>query len=355
MKNKEVKEQLKEAYKQFSAPEIDSALISKCERARLNQELFGAKEKRNNLKWLIPSLTGALACVTLILLTVFTLPGQTSINSSYSSITKPNQLALTKAKSVIGNEIMLASIMTNNKQSANKRMTRMSQKAYTDNIYLIHDYLIAGEMLFNKQDVNMEIYYNDNQDYPYTYKLIIDYYDAFNNNSNYIFYYNEIPLEEDDDDDHDEISISFEGIILIDDLEYKVNGQRENEENEEFSIETTIYLNNQKIVTIEQETEINENEYNYIYYQNNLPYREVNQEIKTENKKQEMQIEIKENNNERTFNFEYLTNHQIRCEYEYEDDEAGTEIEIELLITEYDTYYLYSSPNYDDVIIEKYN
>ena len=43
MKNKEVKERLKEAYKQFSAPEIDSALISKCERARLNQELFVAK------------------------------------------------------------------------------------------------------------------------------------------------------------------------------------------------------------------------------------------------------------------------------------------------------------------------
>ena len=41
-------------------------------------------------------------------------------------------------------------------------------------------------------------------------------------------------------------------------------GQRENEENEEFSIETTLSLNNQKIVTIKQETEINENEYDYI-------------------------------------------------------------------------------------------
>ena len=353
MKNKEVKEHLQKAYKEFSAPELDTSLISKLERARVNQEIIEIKEKQRKFKWIIPSLSGAIACITLILVTVFTLPGQSSIYSSPSSVTNSNKLPLTKAKSVIGNEIMLASILTDNEQTSTLKMARMPQNEYNDNVYLIHDYLITGEMLLDKQDINMEIYYNDNQDYSYTYKMIIDYFDSFNNNSHYIFYYNENPLEEDDDSDHDEISISFNGIIIIDDLEYQVVGQRENEENEEFSIETTLSLNNQKIVTIKQETEINENEYDYIYYRNNLPYREVRQEIETENNRKEMQIEIKENNFERTFNFEYLTNHQIRCEYEYEDEETETEIEIELLITEYDTYYLYSSSNYDDVRIEK--
>ena len=353
MKNKEVKECLKTAYEDLSNPNFNSDLISKLEIARLSQKKDEVRNQKAHSKWLIPSLSGAFACLAIVLITVFTLPGQTSINSTPSSILNPNQLPLTKAKSVIGNEIILASILTDNEKTSTLKMARLAQDDYESNVYLIHDYLVTGEMLLNKQDVTMEIYYNDNQDYSYCYKMVINYIDAFNNSLDYIFYYNETPLEYDSDDDHDEISITFDGIIIIDNFEYHIEGTRENEENEEFSIETTISLNNQKIVTIEQETEVNENEYTYILYQNNHPYKEVSQEIETENNKKAMQIEIKENNEERTFNFEYLTNHQITCEYEYEDEESGEEVEIELHITEYNSYYIYSSTGYDDVIINK--
>lgn len=49
-------------------------------------------------------------------------------------------------------------------------------------------------------------------------------------------------------------------------LFYEVRGHRENEENEEFSTETTIYLAGSPYLQIEQETEVNEYEYTYTYY-----------------------------------------------------------------------------------------
>lgn len=344
MKNKEVKECLKTAYEDLSNPNFNSDLISKLEIARLSQKKDEVRNQKAHSKWLIPSLSGAFACLAIVLITVFTLPGQTSINSTPSSILNPNQLPLTKAKSVIGNEIILASILTDNEKTSTLKMARLAQDDYESNVYLIHDYLVTGEMLLNKQDVTMEIYYNDNQDYSYYYKMVINYIDAFNNSLDYIFYYNETPLEYDSDDDHDEISITFDGIIIIDNFEYHIEGTRENEENEEFSIETTISLNNQKIVTIEQETENDENGLEYTLYKNKqevysteIEYEIHNNRIKysfEEEHKEEREYEfivslkdnetivtaiIEESRNERRVDFKVVTDENGIRDYIFEE------------------------------------
>ena len=153
------------------------------------------------------------------------------------------------------------------------------------------------------------------------------------------------------EDDFDEISIDFEGIMIIDNQEYQVFGHRENEENEEYEVETNISFNGEKILKVEQETEINENEYTYTYYQNNQPFREVSQEVETENGRREMSISVKEGNKEQEFEFTYLEGNKISCEYSLEEGESETEIE--LMITEYNDYYLYQSKGREDIIINK--
>lgn len=344
MKKQEVKEKLKQAYEEINVPSFDEGLIQKLEDARLNQTVSPVKKK-----FVFPWKPAALLLGAGVVAAMIFIPWNSS--SPISSV-PGNVIEVTRAKNVISNEIMIAGLLTDEEteQIYALRKARSNSENYKESVNLIHEYLLSGELLLNKSDLKTEIFYNDNPNYNYDYLMEVSYSDA-NDHLMYQFYYSESKRYESDEDDFDEISIDFEGVMIIDNQEYQVFGHRENEENEEYEVETNISFNGEKILKVEQETEINENEYTYTYYQNNQPFREVSQEVETENGRREMSISVKEGNKEQEFEFTYLDDNKISCEYSLEEGESETEIE--LMITEYNDYYLYQSKGREDIIIDK--
>ena len=352
MKKEEIITKLKSSYEQIETQHFNNDLISRCEDARLNQEVIEAKKKfAFPFKLIFPiASTCLIAGIIALGVTLPRIRGEIS-----SSIDNPSTVTLTKAKSVISNEIMLASILTDNNDLGLRslRLARNEKNqslGYEETISLIHEYLLTGELLLNKENFVTNIYYNEDENHPYQYLMEVSYTDDLDNLS-YKFYYSEYKrYEYDDEDDLDEISIIFEGELIIDNETYQVNGYRENEE-DEYQIETNIYYLNERILSIEQETEINENEYTYTYYRNNHEYRKVSQEVEIDNNKKEMSISVEENNKELEFQFEYLMENKIYCEFELE--EGDVESEIELMIEERADYYIYKAPGREDIIIYK--
>lgn len=292
------------------------------------------KETTPKKKWWNLSLGLGLSLVVGIVV-LFLILNLNRPNSPVGPTPQPGNPTMTKAKSVIGQEIMLAGSLTEGEEVIQQPMALRANVNY-DDIYLIHDYLLTGEMLLNKTNVEMTIELNTNDMYSeYTYFMKVTYLDS-NDEESYDFYYNEYPQE--DGRDNDEVSIDFSGIMIFSSYQLKVEGTRENEENEEFTTITKLFKDDNLFLKIEQETEVNENEYKYTYYENNRVTRTVEQEVEYENNKKEMSITVEENNVEREFNYTYYNDH-ILCEYELES--GNIESEIEVLIYEYDTYYLY--------------
>ena len=147
-------------------------------------------------------------------------------------------------------------------------------------------------------------------------------------------------MEEDKKEDIDEVSSHLEGILIKENIPFQVEGKKE-VENDEYECELVIYEDQtrQNYIKINQETEINENEYEYEFYKNGECVKELSLEVETKNNRKEMSIEIQEGEIEKEFTFEYdLTQNQIHCTYENDVDD----IEIkDIVISIYEEYYLY--------------
>lgn len=331
MKTKELKQELQNEVNKIVLPDLTEEILTKYNTFKPTEVIKSEKKKRKFIYYLVPSLSLVVGAILLII--IFTLPNR--------KIPINNVNLISASKEVIGKEVLLAgSILDESITSSTKNMALVKRNEninkLKEDIYLIHEYLITAEMLINKEDVEMAVYNNENPDYSeYKYDMLLDY-----KTTTYHFYYNESGLYY-DHDDLDEVSIYFDGVLVFDNVSYLVKGSRENEENEEFTTKTTIYNGDKKILTVEQELEMDENEYTYIYYDEyGRKDRIIEQSVEYDDLVKEMEISIESGDGEieQEFSFEYLEKY-IKTEYEYEYGEY--ERELELRIYDYDTFYRY--------------
>ena len=229
--------------------------------------------------------------------------------------------------------IMLANTLDHKMQ--NLRMKKQTNNNEEEFAQEIHKYLMTGEMLFNKENIKSTTYNSDKENYKY--KIVSSYHDFTSFTNEYVFYYNENTINNN--------YFNIEGIIIFDEQEYKVLGNKKIEEKKELETELKIFISDTEYTEISQESKINENEYEYKFYKDNELIKEISLENKIENNKKELEIEIVENNIEKQFEFEFKNN-LIECEFEFNDEEIKLEITIE------QEYYLYKFLGQEEKIIK---
>ena len=109
----------------------------------------------------------------------------------------------------------------------------------------------------------------------YTEKVVVTYRDMQNEQNSYIMYYNQILTKAEVDEDETEETYDITGIMLIDDTEYPIRGEREIEtEGNESEVETEfrVQISDNSYVLVEQSEEIEEGEteqeFSYSIYEN---------------------------------------------------------------------------------------
>lgn len=119
------------------------------------------------------------------------------------------------------------------------------------------------------------------------------------NTNTYKLYYDEIATETqveiEDEDTETEISTTLEGVLITNEIHFKVEGKKtiETEDNNtEYSIEFKTYFDENNYVVVEQSSENNEFEYEYEIYENGVKVQEIEIEFEKENNKTELEFEL---------------------------------------------------------------
>lgn len=149
------------------------------------------------------------------------------------------------------------------------------------------DNLISGNMITSKEENS------DLADYQKMYTISTS--DLDGNTSSYRFYFNELIIADEDDNDDDEVDnepeFHLSGIVINNDVTYKMEGKKEIEEGE-FEVEFKIMIDELNYVVVEQEIEDNEEEYKYTSYTDGKKTLEY--ELEFEINKNKVEVEFKE-------------------------------------------------------------
>jgi hypothetical protein len=160
--------------------------------------------------------------------------------------------------------------------------------------------------------VKSEIKESDKPEYEYFYTLTTT--DILGDEKVYSFYYNSVVREEKEYDDgivEIEREERLNGIIILDGIEYKMNGNKSTEDDEE-EVTFKIMIDESNYVVIEQEMESNEKEFEYKTYKNGRKVYEssVSYEAKF-NGKVELEFELEENGNQLEYKYEFFKENGI--------------------------------------------
>ena len=119
------------------------------------------------------------------------------------------------------------------------------------------------------------------------------------NTNTYKLYYDEIATETqveiEDEETETEISTTLEGVLIANEIHFKVEGKKtiETEGNStEYSIEFKTYLDENNYVVVEQSSENNELEYEYEIYKNGVKVQKIEIEFEKENNKTELEFKL---------------------------------------------------------------
>ena len=149
------------------------------------------------------------------------------------------------------------------------------------------DNLISGNMITSEEENS------DLADYQKMYTISTS--DLDGNTSSYRFYFNELIIADEDDNDDDEVDnepeFHLSGIVINNDVTYKMEGKKEIEEGE-FEVEFKIMIDELNYVVVEQEIEDNEEEYKYTSYTDGKKTLEY--ELEFEVNKNKVEVEFKE-------------------------------------------------------------
>lgn len=138
-------------------------------------------------------------------------------------------------------------------------------------------YMALVESLLSDGGFNVTTEASDREGYQV--KSVVTYRDMHGNTIGYTMYYNEVLIpdyDDDDDDDRDEIEEEYyiEGIMIVDDAEYPIRGERSSESEpgeSEDETEFIVTLSSTRRMVVEQSVETeggeHEREYNYVIYE----------------------------------------------------------------------------------------
>lgn len=138
-------------------------------------------------------------------------------------------------------------------------------------------YMALVESLLSDGGFNVTTEASDREGYQV--KSVVTYRDMHGNTIGYTMYYNEVLIpdyDDDDDDDLDEIEEEYyiEGIMIVDDAEYPIRGERSSESEpgeSEDETEFIVTLSSTRRMVVEQSVETeggeHEREYNYVIYE----------------------------------------------------------------------------------------
>lgn len=138
-------------------------------------------------------------------------------------------------------------------------------------------YMALVESLLSDGGFNVTTEASDREGYQV--KSVVTYRDMHGNAIGYTMYYNEVLIpddDDDDDDDRDEIEEEYyiEGIMIVDDAEYPIRGERSSESEpgeSEDETEFIVTLSSTRRMVVEQSVETeggeHEREYNYVIYE----------------------------------------------------------------------------------------
>ena len=337
MKNKEIKKLIKDASNKIVINDYQEEILNRVDYTPLEKET-----KKFNFK---PVLSFSLLAAAFIVTLVTVLPKITNPSTPNSPIT------LTQSKKSLSYEIQALGAFLPNDSNNSTNLKRLAKfKNSNENNYQeiasdIKDYLLTGEMMFEKDNVITSLEKNNDTNYNnFEYKLTSTFIDGAQYKSSYIIYYNEnITIE---DDKKNETSSVLKGVMLKDNQEYEIICNKEIEQ-DECELELKIFLNENKsdYIVIEQEIEKFENEYTYMVYKNNKKTEETSLEIETKNNKKEMSIELKKydiNGKELSrdeYEFEYENETTINCSYEND----LTKYEVTITVSKYEYEFEFKS------------
>lgn len=147
--------------------------------------------------------------------------------------------------------------------------------------------------LINKELLKVEEKESDKTDYTNLLEITF-------NNETYKFYFNEILIEEEIEDDEIEKEYEIKGIIIYNEEEFSVVGNKEieiEEDEEDFEIELLICLDKDNYTKVKYETETESDEYEKKYkietYENSNKINEFEFEFEIEENKLKVDVEFK--------------------------------------------------------------
>lgn len=202
----------------------------------------------------------------------------------------------------------------------------------------VNRYLLTGSAFLSSDNIVTEYIYNTDREYAeYRYKMSVTYRDGEGYSVEYSAYYNETENEKG--------TIKTEGIFIDGTETYTLKGKRK-DKNGEIETELTLYADERNYVTVKNETEIDENEYEYIYVVNGKETQTVALSIETENGESSFEMELTENGEKIECEFVW-TAEGIECEYK-----AGGK-SYEILIRASEGSYVYEFEDEKNVTLDK--
>lgn len=172
-----------------------------------------------------------------------------------------------------------------------------------DNIERFNEYFVALDSFMGEELVSTTTVTNTNVNYPYETMMTIKGKDVDGSDDQYIMYYTETLVKTDVDEDEQEKEFSLVGIMVIDNVDYYLEGERTEEsekDEQENELKIRAYLNKDvnTYIQMEQETsqESNEREIEYVYsvYSDGNLVEQTKVEFETERKgaKEEVEYEL---------------------------------------------------------------
>lgn len=306
MKNSDLKKILKQEADKIPISNYQSEILSK---VKLNNNMNETPVKKSWFNFKFLSVATAFLLILFAFIFIPTLSNDD--NGSNDNISRAKKL-LSYELVAVGNVIESDTHLPISLKKQNQE-----QSEYTTVAQELHTYFEIGHMMINKNNVSISNTLNNNEEFDFEYKLTVDYEDHINHFTSYTLYYSE-QKKVDSDKDIDEVSSTLNGILLKNNIQYKVTGEKEVERKEvESSICVFLDDTNKNYIKISQETEVNENEYSYEFYNNGKKTKELSLEVENTKNKKSMEIEILENGIQKVFEYNYyVKNDKMICSYE---------------------------------------
>ena len=227
---------------------------------------------------------------------------------------------------LLGSETTAAALKSLSEVAATETQAQSGVKGQIDKF---NEYFVALDSFLGKDVVSTTSETNQDTAFDYETKLTIRGKDFDGNDTQYVMYYTETQRNQVVDEDEVETLYSLTGVMVIDDVQYNLEGQRteeqERDENES-EIKIVAYQNDRaNRIEMEQEHSVEtgevETEYVYSVY--------INNQLK-ESTSVEFEVENKHNKQETGYEIEFISGTK-RGKYSIERETKNnvTEIEVE--------------------------